>query len=76
MKILNLSNNDVMDYLSVDNIIFNMMLLENFCKDNHVNILKDNKLQILENEIFYKEVNQEDKNPLKYELKNDFDPDN
>ncbi len=49
MKILNLSSDFVKTYLSAENIIFNMILLESYCKENPIKYNKNpylNKIDI------------------------------
>ena len=51
MKILNLCNDFVQNYLSAENIIFNMILFENYYKDNPIKIKKNIYLNKIEKEI-------------------------
>ena len=62
MNILNLCNNFVKEYLSVENIIFNMVLFERFYEDNPINILTINSLKEIEKELNNKnEYNEKEK---------------
>jgi len=51
MKILNLCNDFVQNYLSVENIIFNMVLFENFYKDNPIKFKENLYLNQIKQEI-------------------------
>lgn len=51
MKILNLCNDFIQNYLSAENIIFNMILFENYFKDNPIKIKKNTYLNQIEKEI-------------------------
>ena len=52
MKILNLCNNFVLEYLSAENIIFNSILFESFYEDNPIKLKSNQYLKEIENEIF------------------------
>ena len=52
MKILNLCNDLVQEYLSAENIIFNSILFERFYEDNPINVNETQILKELENEMF------------------------
>jgi hypothetical protein len=52
MKILNLCNDLVEEYLSAENIIFNSILFERFYEDNPINVNETQNLKELENEMF------------------------
>ncbi len=52
MKILNLCNNFVLEYLSAENIIFNSILFESFYEDNPIKLESNQYLKEIENEIF------------------------
>ena len=68
MKILNICNDFVENYLSAENIIFNMILFENYYKDNPIKFNENSYLNKIEREIepdFYNEnENIELKNKL------------
>ena len=51
MKILNLCNDFVQDYLSSENIIFNMILFESYYKDNPIMLKENSYLKKIEYEI-------------------------
>ena len=51
IKILNLCNDFVQNYMSVENIIFNMVLFENFYKDNHIRFKDNSYLNQIDREI-------------------------
>ena len=51
MKILNLCNEFVQNYLSAENIIFNMVLFENYYKENPIRIISNYHLDQIEKEI-------------------------
>ena len=51
MKILNLCNDFVQNYLSVEKIIFNMVLFENFYKDNPIKFKENLYLNQIKQEI-------------------------
>ena len=58
MKILNLCNDFVENYLSAENIIFNMILFESYYKENPINFKENFYLSKIQNEIepdFYDE---------------------
>ena len=58
MKILNLCNDFVENYLSAENIIFNMILFESYYKENPINFKENSYLSKIQNEIepdFYDE---------------------
>ena len=60
MKILNLWDEIVKEYLSADNIIFNSILLESYCKDNPIIQFKENeKLKQIEKEL-YTDIDESD----------------
>ena len=51
MKILNLCNEFVQNYLSAENIIFNMVLFENYYNENPIRITSNSHLDQIEKEI-------------------------
>jgi hypothetical protein len=58
MKILNLCDEFVKEYLSADNIIFNSILFERYYKDNPIINSKENeKLKQIEKEL-YKNIDE------------------
>ena len=59
MKILNLCNDFVQNYLSAENIIFNMILFENYYKDNPIKIKKNSYLNEIEKEIEPDDFNED-----------------
>ena len=59
MKILNLCNDFVQNYLSAENIIFNMILFENYYKDNPIKIKKNSYLNDIEKEIDPDDFNED-----------------
>ena len=59
MKILNLCNDFVQNYLSAENIIFNMILFENYYKDNPIKIKKNSYLSEIEKEIEPDDFNED-----------------
>ena len=68
MKILNLCNDFVKNYLSVENIIFNMILFENFYKENPIKFKGNMLLNEIKQEI--EPDFQEENNILKENLNN------
>ena len=72
MKILNLSSDFVKTYLSAENIIYNMILFENYYKNNDIQFSKNSYFNQIEKEIESELIEDENKEEEKKEkLKNE-----
>ena len=67
MKILNLSSDFVKKYLSAENIIYNMILFENYYKNNDIQFSKNSYLNQIEKEIESELIEDENKEEEKKE---------
>jgi len=61
MKILNLCSDFVQTYLSAENIIFNMILFENFYKDNPIKFTENSYLNKIDKDIESENIIKEEK---------------
>ena len=61
MKILNLCSDFVQTYLSAENIIFNMILFENFYKDNPIKFTENSYLNKIDKDIENENIIKEEK---------------